>query len=291
MAQSPIPRITPFFHAPSSSYSYVVNAPDDTACVVIDPVLDCETARARTNTTFADSLIAHIRDQKLELAWVLETHAHADRLSAGAYITEKLGGRIGIGAGIEQVQETWNTILDLSGPDRFIPDAFDGRFHDGDTIDVGALSIRVMHTPGHTPAAITYVVGDAAFIGDTLFMPDYGTARVDFPGGNGRELYRSIQRIFALGDGTRLCFCHDYLTETRKEHHSEITVAESRRDNIHIHDGISEADFVAMREARDKTLDFPKMLLLAVPFNLHGGRPPPPAPNGTSYIKVPFNRF
>ena len=291
MAENPTPRITPFFHAASSSCSYIVNVPGDPACVVIDPVLDCETARARTDTAFADGLIARIREQKLELSWVLETHAHADRLSAGAYLTKILGGRIGIGAGIEQVQETWNGILDLSGDDRFMPDSFDGRFHDGETITAGALSIRVMHTPGHTPADVTYVIGDTAFIGDTLFMSDYGTARVDFPGGNGRELYRSVQRIFALGDATRLCFCHDYLTETRKEHQSETTVAVARRANIHIHDGVSEADFVKMREARDKTLDFPKMLLLAVPFNLHGGRPPPPAPNGTSYIKVPLNRF
>jgi len=291
MTQNPPPEITPFFPETSSSYSYVVNATGDNTCVLIDPVLDCDGARARTSTAFADSLIAHIRDRKLSVAWVLETHAHADRLSAGAYLAEKLGARIGIGAAIKQVQETWNGILDLSGRDRFTPDAFDGHFAEGETLDAGALSIRVMHTPGHTPADITYVIGDHAFIGDTLFMSDYGTARVDFPSGDGRELYRSIQRIFTLGDSTRLHFCHDYLTKTRDTHQSATTVAEARRDNIHIHDGVSEDDFVKMREARDKTLDFPKMLLLAVPFNLYGGRPPPPADNGTSYIKLPFNRF
>jgi len=291
MTQNPPPEITPFFHEPSSSYSYVVNAPGDDKCVVIDPVLDCDGARARTSTGFADELIAHIHQRKLSVALVLETHAHADRLSAGAYLAEKLGARIGIGAAIKQVQETWNDILDLSGPDRFTPDAFDGHFAEGEVINAGALSIHVMHTPGHTPADVTYVIGENAFIGDTLFMSDYGTARVDFPSGNGRELYRSIQRIFALSDSTRLHFCHDYLTRTRDTHQSETTVVEARRNNVHIHDGVSEDGFVTMREARDKTLDFPKMLLLAVPFNLYGGRPPPPAANGTSYIKLPLNRF
>lgn len=285
------PHVAPYFHADSSSWSYIVTAPGGSDCVVIDPVLDCDGARAHTGTTFADTLIGEIRSRGLTVAWILETHAHADRMSAAPYIRDALGGRIGIGSGIVGVQETWNGILGHGAGDRFDTGAFDDLFDDGAEITVGALSIRVMHTPGHTPADATYVVGDAAFIGDTLFAPDYGTGRVDFPGGNAHALYRSIQRIYALGDTTRLFLCHDYLTDTRDTHRCEITVAEQKRDNIHIHDGVDEDAFAELREGRDKKLDFPKLLLLAVPFNLRGGRPPPAEANGTSYIKVPLNRF
>lgn len=285
------PDVTPFFHEPSSSWSYIVTAPGDNQCIVIDPVLDFDGPRARTGTAFADRLVAHIRERGLTLAWVLETHAHADRFSSAPHLVKALGGQIGIGANITRVQETWNGILNLSGPDAFSTDSFDRLLADGEELKVGPLTLRVMHTPGHTPADSTYVVGDAAFIGDTMFMSDYGSARVDFPDGDARALYRSIHRILELPRETRLFLCHDYLTETRKEHRSEISVADQRAQNIHVHDGIDEATFVAAREARDKTLSFPKLLLFAVPFNLHGGRPATAEPNGTSYIKMPLNRF
>lgn len=285
------PEVTPFFHTASSSLSYIVHAPGERDCVVIDPVLDFDAAAARTSTAFADAIIAHIRERGLNLAWVLETHAHADRLSAAPHFAAALGARIGIGKEISQVQRTWNGILDLHGADAFTPDVFDGLFADGETIKVGSLAIRVMHTPGHTPADVTYVIGDAAFIGDTMFMTDYGTARADFPDGDARQLYRSIRHILSLPPDTRLFFCHDYLTETRKEHRVEASVADQRAHNIHVHDGVSEDDYVHMRHARDRTLSMPALLLYAVPINLAAGRLPKPAANGTSYLRIPLNRF
>jgi glyoxylase-like metal-dependent hydrolase (beta-lactamase superfamily II) len=286
-------EITPFFHEQSSSWSYVVSAAGAVGapCAVIDPVLDFDGPRAHTSTTFADTIISHIRDKGLRLERVLETHAHADRLSAAPYLKQQLGGRIGIGAAIGKVQDRWNQILNLSGAGAFSTAAFDDLWDDGAVIALGPLALRVWHTPGHTPADATYLLGDAAFIGDTLFMPDYGTARVDFPDGDATQLYRTIRRILDLPGDTRLYLCHDYLTETRQTHSAFATVADERRDNIHARDGVSKADFTAMRVARDKTLNFPALLLYAVPFNLAGGRAQPAEGNGKTYLKVPFDYF
>jgi glyoxylase-like metal-dependent hydrolase (beta-lactamase superfamily II) len=291
MAATPEITVMPFFHAASSSISYVVSAPGHMSCLVIDPVLDFDGPRAHTSTEFADKIIDHIRDQGLALDWVLETHAHADRLSAAPYLKAKLGGRIAIGSEIARVQKTWNDILGLSGAAAFTTAAFDRLLAEGEELAVGPMTVRVLHTPGHTPADATYVIGDAAFVGDTLFMPDYGTARADFPDGDARQLYRSIHRILDLPKETRLFLCHDYLTETRQTHSFETSIAAERSSNIHVHDGIDENAFVAMREKRDMTLNFPALLLYAVPFNLAGGRPPAPEANGTTYLKVPFDRF
>ena len=285
------PKVTGFFHEPSGSITYVVHADGATECAVIDPVLDFDVRAMRTATTAAERIVSFVRDNGLETVWILETHAHADRLSAAPFIKAELGGRIAIAARIGEVQQTWNEILHLSEAMRLETAAFDHLFEDGETFAIGPLSGSIMHTPGHTPADLTYVIGDAAFIGDTMFMPDYGTARADFPGGSATDLYRSIRRILSLPPETRIYLCHDYLTETRKEHRWETTVAEQREGNIHIRDGIGEQDYVAMRLARDKTLPVPALLLPAIQINLRAGHPPPEEQNGVSYLKMPFNRF
>lgn len=283
------PDVAAFFDEDTFTVSYVVADPATRRCAVVDSVLDFDPASGRTRKTSADEIIRHIRDSGLELEWILETHVHADHLSAAPYIQQQLGGRLGIGFNITVVQETFGRVFNV-GTD-FARDGrqFDHLFRDNEAFRIGSIDARALHTPGHTPACMTYVIGDAAFIGDTLFMPDYGTARCDFPGGDARELYRSIQRIFALPPETRLFLCHDYKAPGRDEYRWETTVAEQRARNIHVHDGVSEEAFVAMRTGRDATLPMPRLILPSVQVNMRAGRLPPAEDNGIRYLKLPVD--
>lgn len=283
------PDVAAFFDEDTFTVSYVVADPATRRCAVVDSVLDFDPASGRTRKTSADEIIRHIRESGLELEWILETHVHADHLSAAPYIQQQLGGRLGIGFNITVVQETFGRVFN-AGTD-FARDGrqFDHLFRDNEAFRIGSIDARALHTPGHTPACMTYVIGDAAFIGDTLFMPDYGTARCDFPGGDARELYRSIQRIFALPPETRLFLCHDYKAPGRDEYRWETTVAEQRARNIHVHDGVSEEAFVAMRTGRDATLPMPRLILPSVQVNMRAGQLPPPEDNGIRYLKLPVD--
>lgn len=283
------PDVAAFFDEDTFTVSYVVADPATRRCAVVDSVLDFDPASGRTRKTSADEIIRHIRESGLELEWILETHVHADHLSAAPYIQQQLGGRLGIGFNITVVQETFGRVFNV-GTD-FARDGrqFDHLFRDNEAFRIGSIDARALHTPGHTPACMTYVIGDAAFIGDTLFMPDYGTARCDFPGGDARELYRSIQRIFALPPETRLFLCHDYKAPGRDEYRWETTVAEQRARNIHVHDGVSEEAFVAMRTGRDATLPMPRLILPSVQVNMRAGRLPPAEDNGIRYLKLPVD--
>ena len=282
------PQIQAFFDPGTWTVSYVVYDEPGGSCAIIDPVLDYEPKSARISTSSADKLIAFIRDRQLTVAWILETHAHADHISSAHYLREKLGGRIAIGNEIPQVQETFKKIFNL-GPE-FIPDGrqFDYLLTDGETFKVGRLSATAIAVSGHTPADMAYQFGDAIFVGDTLFMPDVGTARADFPGGDARRLFRSVRRLLAQPPATRLFMCHDYPPADRPAQW-ESTVAEQRAHNIHVHDGINEDEFVAMREARDATLEMPTLLLPSVQINVRAGEMPPPETNGTIYLKIPVN--
>ena len=283
------PTVLSFFDNATKSYSHVVADESAGVCVIIDSVLDFDIKSGRTRTTGADKLIEAVKQRGWRTEWVLETHAHADHLTAAPHVKGKLGGRMAIGSHIPTVQETFRKIYNLGS--EFASDGrqFDRLFGEGDTFQIGTLTARVMATPGHTPACVTYVIGDAAFIGDTLFAPDYGTARCDFPGGDARALYCSVQRILALPPETRLYQCHDYPPDGR-EPRPYATVAEQRAKNVHLN-GKSEDAFVAMREERDKHLDMPALLLPAVQVNIRAGALPAPEANGISYLKIPVNRF
>ena len=283
------PVVTAFFDEPTYTVSYVVTDPETKVCAVVDSVLDFDPASGRTNTESADEIIEFIQKNDLKVEWILETHVHADHLSAAPYIQEKLGGKIAIGAEIRTVQDTFGKIFNEGT--RFQRDGsqFDKLVVDGDTFRIGNIEAHAMHTPGHTPACMTYVVGDAAFVGDTMFMPDYGTARADFPGGDARTLYRSIKKVLSLPPETRLFMCHDYKAPGRDEYKWETTVAEERANNVHVHDGVTEDEFVAMREARDATLDMPRLILPSIQINMRAGQMPEPDDNGTSYLKIPLN--
>jgi glyoxylase-like metal-dependent hydrolase (beta-lactamase superfamily II) len=285
------PDVKGFFHEPTNTVSYVVSDPATRACAVLDTVLDYDGAAGRTATASADEVIDYVRDQGLVCEWVLETHVHADHLSAAPYVQEKLGGKLGIGNNIIVVQETFGKVFNAGTEFQRDGSQFDRLFGDGDEFALGSLSAYVMHTPGHTPACLTYVIGDAAFVGDTLFMPDYGTARADFPGGSARQLYRSIRKVLALPPETRLFLCHDYKAPGRDDYAWETTVAEERANNVHVRDGVSEDEFVALREARDKTLSMPKLIIPSIQVNMRAGDLPEPEDNGTVYLKVPINRL
>lgn len=288
-----IPGVKAFFDPETNTVSYVVRDPTSKAAAIIDSVLDYDPKSGRTSTPTADKIISYVQEHDLEVRWNLETHVHADHVTAGPYLKGKLGGQTAIGAHITKVQAVFRKLFNVE--DRFKIDGsqFDVLFADGDTFEIGALKGRVIHTPGHTPACLTYIIGDAAFVGDTLFMPDYGTARCDFPGGDAAMLYRSIQKVFALPPETRLFMCHDYLPEGRDTYSWETTVAEEKANNIHVgakaSAGGSEADFVKMRAARDATLDMPVLLLPSVQINMRAGAMPPPEDNGLSYLKIPLN--
>lgn len=283
-------QITPFFHKPSGTFSYAVADPVTRHAAVIDPVLDYDAASGRTGTASADALISQVRAKGLTVDWILESHAHADHLTASQHVKRELGGRIATGEGIRGVQKIFKALYNLGGD--FVPDGrqFDYLFRDGETFTIGGLTARVMATPGHTGDCVAYVIGDAAFVGDTLFMPDSGTARCDFPGGDAGMLYDSIQRILSLPPATRLFMCHDYAPGGREYKH-ETTVAEQKRANIHVHDGVSREEFIRLRTARDKTLSAPALLLPAIQVNIRAGYLPEPEANGVSYLKIPVNRF
>lgn len=282
------PEVTGFFDAGTHTISYVVKDPAGPACAVIDPVMDIDLAAGRITSGGADAIIAHIRERGLALEWLIETHVHADHLSAAPYIQERLGGRIGIGARITVVQEVFGKVFNEGTEFRRDGSQFDRLFEDGERYGIGSLQACVMHTPGHTPACMTHVIGDAAFVGDTLFMPDGGSARADFPGGDARALFRSIRRVLELPPATRLFMCHDYGPGGR-EIRWESSVAEERAHNIHARDGIAEDEFVAMREARDRTLGMPQLILPSLQVNMRAGALPPPDGDGRHFLKLPIN--
>jgi glyoxylase-like metal-dependent hydrolase (beta-lactamase superfamily II) len=285
------PTVQHFFDEPTNTFSYVVQDPVSNACAIIDPVLDFDYAAGSTSTASADAIIAYVREHNLQVAWILETHVHADHLSAAPYLHAQLGGQTGIGADICQVQEIFGKVFNAGSEFARDGSQFDRLFKDNDSFAIGTLQAQVVHTPGHTPACVTYVVGNAAFVGDTLLMPDYGTARCDFPGGDARVLYRSIHRVLALPDTTRLFLCHDYKAPGRDSYAHETTVAAQRRHNIHVHDGISEDAFATMRNERDATLNMPRLTLPAVQINMRAGELPPAEENGQVYLKIPLNPF
>jgi glyoxylase-like metal-dependent hydrolase (beta-lactamase superfamily II) len=280
--------VTPFFDHLTCTVTYVVADPGSGACAIIDSVLDYDSKSGRTSTTGADKVLAFIRDHELDPKWILETHAHADHLTAARHLCESLGAGTGIGAAIRRVQQTFAEIFNL-GPD-FPRDGsqWDRLFEDGDVEPLGELAIEAMHTPGHTPACVSYRIGDAVFTGDTIFMPDMGTGRCDFPGGSATELYASTQRLLALAPETRVFVGHDYGPGGRA-YAWESTVAVQRTTNRHLRDGIDEREFVRMREARDAELDLPHLILPSVQVNIRGGALPPPENNGMSYLKIPLN--
>lgn len=285
------PLVQHFFDEPTNTFSYVVRDPDSDACAIIDSVLDFDYAAGRTDVRSADAIVDHVRREGLTVEWILETHVHADHLSAAPYLHERLGGRTGIGAHIVEVQAIFGKAFN-AGTD-FARDGsqFDRLFREGDRLEIGNLNVEVLHTPGHTPACLTYVISDAAFVGDTLFMPDYGTARCDFPGGDARTLYRSIRKVLALPPETRIFLCHDYKAPERETYQHMTTVAEQRRQNVHVHEGVTEDEFVRMRTERDATLDMPRLILPSVQVNMRAGHLPPAEDNGQVYLKVPVNLF
>jgi glyoxylase-like metal-dependent hydrolase (beta-lactamase superfamily II) len=289
--RTPIPRVQPFFHAPSSTWSYLVSDPATGAAVVIDPVLDFDAAAGRTATRSSELLLAAIAEQGLSVRWILETHAHADHLSAGAWLRTRLpGARLAIGEGIRQVQATFQPIFDLGADFAADGSQFDRLLADGEQLPLGELAVEVIATPGHTSDSVSYRIGDALFVGDSLFLPDGGTARCDFPGGDAGRLYRSIQRLYALPDETRVFVCHDYGPGGRAVA-CQTTIGDEKRANIHVHAAIDEAAYVAVRRARDATLAMPALLLPAVQVNIRAGELPPPSANGVRYLKLPLDRF
>ncbi|MEO8780270.1 MAG: MBL fold metallo-hydrolase [Rhodanobacter sp.] len=285
------PEIRVFFHEPSSTFSYVVWDPASRHAAVIDPVLDYDAASGRTGHHAADQMVACAQAQRLTIEWVIDTHVHADHLSAAPYVRARLGGRLGIGEHIRAVQQTLGLLFNAGRG--FVRDGsqFDHLFADGERYRLGEIEAMAIHTPGHTPACMTHVIGDAAFVGDTLFMPDYGTARCDFPGGDAAILYRSIHKIFALPDTTRIFLCHDYMAPGRTEFAHETTVAAERAGNIHVREGIGEAGFVAMRTSRDATLEMPQLILPAMQVNMRAGQLPPAEDNGVRYLKIPVDQL
>ncbi len=285
----PKPEIHAFFDPATHTVSYIVRDPTDNGCAVIDSVLDFDAASGHTGQTTATQLLSFMTRHTLQAQWVLETHVHADHLSAAPLIVDHTGARLAIGSHITTVQDVFGKIFNAGT--EFARDGrqFDALLKDGDTFTIGALHAIALHVPGHTPACMAYVVGDAVFVGDTLFMPDYGTARCDFPGGDASALYRSIRRLLALPDETRVFVCHDYKAQGRDTYAWETTIGEQRTSNIHMHEGVSEQDFVTMRQTRDATLSTPALLIPSIQVNMQGGRLPPPEANGVRYLKVPLN--
>jgi glyoxylase-like metal-dependent hydrolase (beta-lactamase superfamily II) len=288
---TPRPIVTSFFDEATSTASYVVRDPGSDACSIVDSVLDYDAASGRTSRNSAEVIVSFVRQSGLEVQWLLETHAHADHLSAAPYLKEAVGGTLAIGREIIRVQSVFGKIFNAGSEFARNGSEFDHLFDDGDQFKIGRLQAIALHVPGHTPADLAYVVGDAVFTGDNLFMPDYGTARADFPGGDARQLYRSIRRLMSLPDETRLFLCHDYKAPGRDDYVWETTVGAQRASNVHVREGVSEDDFIAMRTARDATLGMPKLILPSIQVNMRGGHLPDPEANGTRYLKIPLDAF
>ena len=286
MSNAKKPEIQGFFDEATNTVSYLVVDPASGAAAFVDPVLDFDPKSGKVSTASAGRLLAAAEKAKARIEWILETHAHADHLSAAQYLKARTGAKIGIGAHINDVQKIFTPVFNQKGPTD--GREFDRLFKEGETFGIGELSVEVIATPGHTPACVSYKIGDAVFVGDTLFMPDYGTARADFPGGDARTLYRSIQKLLALPGETRLFLCHDYKPEGRDHYVWETTVGEQRAANIHVHEGVDEASFVAMREKRDATLAAPVLLLPSIQVNIRAGHVPPAEDNGKRYLKIPL---
>lgn len=288
---SNLPIVKDFFHEDTNTFSYVVRDPATKACAIIDSVLDYDPASASTSTIHADKIIAYIKEQGLTVEWILETHVHADHLTAAQYLKEELGGKIAMSQKIGIVQETFGAIYHLDIKQWNAQQLFDYLFEDHESFQIGTLKAYNIPTPGHTPACLSYVIGDAVFVGDTLFMPDYGTARCDFPRGSAEQLYDSVQNLFQLPEDTRVFLCHDYLPETRESYVCESDIQTQKKQNIHIHQGISKAEFAQMRNQRDSGLSMPKLILPAIQINMKAGQFPEPEQNGVSYLKLPINYF
>ena len=285
------PHVRAFFDEPTFTASYVVHDPATKVAAIIDSVLDFDQPSGRTSFVSADAMIAYVEQEGLRVEWLLETHAHADHLSAAPYLQERLGGKLAIGAEIATVQNVFGKIFNEGT--RFARDGsqFDRLIEDGDTLTIGGIPLIALHVPGHTPADMAYVIGDAVFTGDTMFMPDYGSARADFPGGDARKLYRSVRRLMKLPDESRVFLCHDYKAPNREEYVWETTMLAERTGNVHVHEGVSEDDFVEMRTQRDATLAMPRLILPSIQVNMRGGRMPEPEENGVSYLKLPLNQL
>jgi glyoxylase-like metal-dependent hydrolase (beta-lactamase superfamily II) len=283
------PNVTAFFDPATFTVSYVVREPDGSNCAIIDSVLDYDPAAGRTDTSSADAIIAFVKAENLTVTWILESHVHADHLSAAPYLQQQVGGKIGIGDQITVVQDTFGKVFNEGTAFQRDGSQFDALFKDGDSVNIGQMRVDVMHTPGHTPACLTYVIGDAAFVGDTLFMPDFGTARCDFPGGSAENLFNSIQKILALPDETRVFVGHDYKAPGRDEFAWETTIGEQKALNIHIGAGKPLEEFVSMRQERDATLGMPRLILPSIQTNMRAGQFPEPEDNGVRYLKVPVN--
>lgn len=282
------PEVVHFFDEQSSTFSYVVKDPHSNSCAIIDSVLDIDYAAGRLSYQGADEIIDYVRQHDLKVEWIIETHVHADHLSAAPYIKERVGGLIGIGENINVVQDTFGKVFNEGTEFQRDGSQFDRLFSDGDSYQIGSLIGHAMHTPGHTPACMTHVIGNSAFVGDTIFMPDSGSARADFPGGDARTLYRSIHRLLSLPEEVVLYMCHDYAPNGRELKHVS-TVGEQRRQNIHVADAISEDEYVKMRETRDATLAMPKLIIPSIQVNMKAGHLPEPESNGQRYLKVPIN--
>ena len=283
------PQVKSFFHEPTFTASYVVSDPVAKRAAIIDSVWDFDQPSGRTSFKSADEIVAHVREQGLTIDWILETHAHADHLSAAPYLQEKLGGKLVIGREIVTVQGVFGKIFNEGTEFARDGSQFDQLVADGEQLMIGEIPLIALHVPGHTPADLAYVVGDAAFIGDTMFMPDYGSARADFPGGDAARLYRSVRRLMRLPDKTRVFLCHDYKAPNRDHFVWETTMLAQRTANVHVHEGVTEAEFVEMRTQRDATLEMPRLILPSIQVNMRGGHMPPPEENGVSYLKLPVD--
>lgn len=283
------PNVTAFFDPDTFTVSYVVADPESQQCAIIDSVLDYNPNAGRTQYTSAQAIVDFVKENGLTVEWLIETHVHADHLSAAPWLQQQLGGKLAIGEHIRTVQDTFGKVFNAGSEFARDGSQFDHLFKDGERYTIGNLACQAIHTPGHTPACMSHLIGDAVFVGDTLFMPDYGSARCDFPGGDAQTLFRSVRKLLELPAETRMFLCHDYLPEGRTEYQWETTVGEQREHNIHVHDGISEAEFVTMRETRDAKLDMPRLILPSVQVNMRAGHMPPAEGNGVTYLKIPVN--
>jgi len=291
MAKLEKPEVFSYFDETTNAACYILKDPSSNSCAVIDSILDFDLAAGRVTTKHADMLIRDIQTKGLNLEWIIETHVHADHLSAAPYLAQQLGGKIAIGSNIGTVQEVFGKIFNAGTEFQMDGSQFDRLFSDNDKFKIGSLDVKVIHTPGHTPACVTYIVGDSAFIGDTLFMPDFGTARADFPGGSAADLYNSIQKILSLPNETRLFLCHDYKAPGRDNFAWETTVKEQKETNVHVGGGKSEKEFVDFRTKRDSQLSMPKLIIPSIQTNMRAGNLPPAEDDGTQFLKIPINKL